>query len=124
VRIEKKYAGLMIGPSLQNGNYESELQVLCAYNAETKQYEGSSRLETGNQWTELHFAAVISEADGRPRAQVAYVQHFSGRPSMEYEYDAIWYSPLVGSPIARQSSGAVQPEETAAGGLPVGGFGF
>jgi len=58
------------------------------------------------------------------RAQVAYAQHFSGHPSMEYEYDAIWNSPLMGSPVARQASGSVQPEETASGGLPVGGFGF
>jgi len=124
VRIEKRDAGLMIGPCLQNGNYESELQVLCAYNAETKQYEGSARLQTGDQWTELHFAAIVSETDGRMRAQVAYAQHFSGHPSMEYEYDAIWNSSLMGSPVTRQASGSEQPEETASGGLPVGGFGF
>jgi len=124
VRVEKRGEGLLIGPCLQNGNYESELQVLCKYNDGTKRYEGSARLETGDQWTELYFAAIVSEEGGRMRAQVAYAQHFSGHSSMEYEYDAIWLSPLTGSPVARQSSGSVEPEETASGGLPVGGFGF
>lgn len=121
VRIEQTSAGLTVGPCLENGNYESELQVPCAYNPDTGVYEGSVFLESDGQWTELVFAVAISDEDGRPRAQVAYVQHFSIRSSMRYEYDVIWNGPLAGSAVTRSSSAEESTEDVGAGS-PVGGF--
>ncbi len=101
VRIEETGTGLTVGPCLENGDYESELQVPCVYNSETGVYEGSVYLETGSQWTQLIFAVEMSVENGKQRAQVAYVQHFSAHASRLQEYDVAWNSPLTGNAVSR-----------------------
>ncbi|MHB1151066.1 MAG: zinc ribbon domain-containing protein [Eubacteriales bacterium] len=126
VRIEEKETGLLVGPCLENGNYESELQVFCTYNTEVQRYEGTVLLEEGSQWTELIFSVSINGNGGTPKADVIYIQHFSGRQSMGYKYDVTWTSSLAGTAITRQQSGAAETPAPAPepGGQPVGGFGF
>lgn len=125
VRIEETGSGLRVGPCLENGDHEQELQVLCEYNAESGLYEGVKRLESGDQWTELIFAVSITVKDGVPTADVAYVQHFSSRGSWVYEYDVKWTSTLSGSETSRPPSRQPDPQTDAPkGGLPVGGSPF
>ncbi|MCK9268321.1 MAG: zinc ribbon domain-containing protein, partial [Alkaliphilus sp.] len=75
LRIEERENGLLIGPCLENGDYESELQVFCEYNSETKLYEGSKFLEKGDDWTELIFHIKLKGSSDAPAVEGAYVQH-------------------------------------------------
>jgi hypothetical protein len=124
IRMEETGTGLMIGPCLENGDYESELQVFCTYNAETGNYEGVSYLESGDQWTELVFYAYIERSGSDMLAEVAYVQNFSERASLRYEYKVTRAGDLSGQPISRPDSGSAPAgtEAPSGGGVPVGGF--
>jgi hypothetical protein len=98
--------------------------VFCTYNAETGNYEGVSYLESGDQWTELVFYAYIERSGSDMLAEVAYVQNFSERASLRYEYKVTRAGDLSGQPISRPDSGSAPAgtEAPSGGGVPVGGF--
>lgn len=123
LRIESGREGILIGPCLENGDYDPEYQVMCVFNDETKQYEGQVRRESGSQWTEIRFTAVIYDVYKNPRVKAGYTQTLSSRPGAlyVYEYDAEKTSPLKGSPDVRTAGAAETPVPEGAG-KPVGGF--
>ena len=123
IRIEERSDGLLIGACMENGDYEAELQVLCKYNADTGYYEGFSRLEDGDQWTELEVRADIHMDGDVPRADVAwsqvFCQHYS--PCLYY-FEGDRQMGLTGQAVspATGSSGSGSSTDTPAG-QPVGG---
>ena len=125
IRIESNKDGILIGPCLENGDYDPDYLVQCVFNEETNQYEGKVKRESGSQWMELNFIAEIYGVYKKPRAKVGYSQTISSRPGSlyVYEYDVERTSPLKGSPVVR-SSGTTETQTQAptGGGLPVGGF--
>ena len=123
IRIESNKEGILIGPCLENGDYDPDYLVQCVFNDATNQYEGKVRRESGNQWMELNFIAEIYGVYKQPRAKVAYTQTISSRPGSLYiyEYEAERTSALKGSSVGRPSGNVETPEPTG-GGQPVGGF--
>ena len=123
IRIESNKDGILIGPCLENGDYDPDNMVQCVLNKETNQYEGKVRRESGNQWMELSFIAEIYEVYKKPRARVGYSQTiFTGIASYYiYEYDVERTSALKGSPVGR-TSGTVETPAPTGGGQPVGGY--
>lgn len=123
IRIESNKEGILLGPCLENGDYDPDNLVQCVFNKETKQYEGKARRESGNQWMELNFTAQIYEVYKKPRAKVAYSQTISSRPGSLYlyEYDVEKTSALKGNPVTRTSGESESPPPSG-GGIPVGGF--
>lgn len=123
LRIEEKENGLLIGPCLENGDYESELQVFCEYNSETKLYEGNKFLEKGDDWTELIFHIKLKGSSDAPAVEGAYVQHMANYPSLVSEYDVKKTSPLIGVSISRTQSTGGQSESPKITGPVTGGSG-
>ena len=125
IRIESNKEGILIGPCLENGDYDPDNLVQCVFNEDTNQYEGKVRRESGNQWMELNFIAEIYGVYKQPRAKVGYTQTISSRPGSLYiyEYEVERTSALKGSPAGRTSGTAEAPaQEPTGGGPPVGGF--
>ena len=123
IRIESNKEGILIGPCLENGDYDPDYFVQCVFNDATNQYEGKVRRESGDQWMELSFTAVIYEVYNKPRVKAAYTQTISSRPGSLYiyEYEAERTSALKGTPVGRPSATVETPAPTG-GGNPVGGF--
>lgn len=123
IRIESNKEGILVGPCLENGDYDPDNLVQCTYNDSAKQYEGKARRESGNQWMELSFTAEIYETYKTPKAKVAYTQIISSRPGSLYiyEYDVEKTSALKGNPVGRSSEASENPVPSG-GGSPVGGF--
>ncbi len=123
IRIESNKDGILIGPCLENGDYDPDNMVQCVLNKETNQYEGKVRRESGNQWMELSFIAEIYEVYKKPRARVGYSQTISTRIGTIYiyEYEVERTSVLKGSPVGRTSGTSETPAPTG-GGQPVGGY--
>lgn len=124
IRIELNKDGILIGPCLENGDYDPDNLVQCVFNEDTNQYEGKVRRESGNQWMELNFIAEIYGVYKQPRAKVAYTQTISSRPGSLYiyEYEVERTSALKGSPAGRTSGSSSETPAPTGGGLPVGGF--
>ncbi len=123
IRIEERSNGLLIGPCMENGDYEAELQVLCTYNADTGYYEGFSRLENGDQWTEMQFRADIHLDADIPSAEVAYLQTFSQHSTCTYYFEVTRIMDLTGQAVspATGSSGSGGSADVPAGANPMGG---
>jgi hypothetical protein len=122
IRIESNKEGILIGPCLENGDYDPDYMVQCVLNKETNQYEGKVKRESGNQWMELSFIAEIYEVYKKPRARVGYSQTISTRSGFYiYEYEVERTSALKGSPVGR-ASGTSETTPPTGGGQPVGGF--
>jgi hypothetical protein len=123
IRIESNKEGILIGPCLENGDYDPDYMVQCVLNKETNQYEGKVKRESGNQWMELSFIAEIYEVYKKPRARVGYSQTISTRIGSIYiyEYEVERTSALKGSPVGRTSGTSETPAPTG-GGQPVGGY--
>ncbi|HBC32634.1 MAG TPA: hypothetical protein DC024_15475 [Clostridiales bacterium] len=125
IRIESNKDGILIGPCLENGDYDPDYLVQCVFNEETNQYEGKVKRESGSQWMELNFIAEIYGVYKKPRAKVGYSQTISSRPGSlyVYEYDVERTSPLKGSSVVRfGGTTETQTQAPTGGGLPVGGF--
>lgn len=125
IRIESNKEGILIGPCLENGDYDPDYLVQCVFNDATNQYEGKIKRESGNQWMELSFTAEIYEVYKKPRVKAAYTQTISSRPGSLYiyEYEAERTSALKGSSVGRPSGNVEAPaQEPTGGGQPVGGF--
>ena len=125
IRIQSNKDGILIGPCLENGDYDPDYMVQCVLNKETNQYEGKVKRESGNQWMELSFIAEIYEVYEKPRAKVGYTQTISTRIGSIYiyEYEVERTSALKGSPAGRTSGTVEAPaQEPTGGGQPVGGF--
>ena len=90
IRIESNKEGILLGPCLENGDYDPDNLVQCVFNKETKQYEGKARRESGNHWMELNFTAQIYEVYKKPRAKVAYSQPYPQDPLLEYYMNMMW----------------------------------
>jgi len=124
IRIESNKDGILIGPCLENGDYDPDNLVQCVFNEETNQYEGKVKRESGSQWMEINFSAEIYEVYKKPRVKAAYTQTISSRPGSLYiyEYEVERTSTLKGSSVVRSGGTVETPAQTPAGGLPVGGF--
>lgn len=105
VRIAETNGGLLIGPCLENGDYDANWQVPCVYNPVSGRYEGEKQLERGKDKMEL-FLSVDGLNDPGKTLHVNISQTLSPLGvSFAYVYDElVWKGPIAGDAVTGEDS--------------------